>query len=143
MAGKRTMGTALKMIKTGSEASDLVIAHIQSIGDQSTETDEIDVTTLDSPNGAKEYMQGAKDPGTVEITANNCGDGQVEALQAVFDSGKVRTWTETYPTGATLTYDAYISAFTFGEATVDGLMTASFTLRLSGEPVYTEAESES
>lgn len=135
------MGTALKMIKTGSEASDLVIAHIQSIGDQSTETDEIDVTTLDSPNGAKEYMQGAKDPGTVEITANNCGDGQVEALQAVFDSGAVRTWTETYPTGATLTYDAYISAFTFGEATVDGLMTASFTLRLSGEPVYTEAES--
>lgn len=141
MAGKRTMGTALKMIKTGSEASDLVIAHIQSIGDQSTETDEIDVTTLDSPNGAKEYMQGAKDPGTVEITANNCGDGQVEALQSVFDSGAVRTWTETYPTGATLTYDAYISAFTFGEATVDGLMTASFTLRLSGEPVYTEAES--
>ena len=141
MAGKRTMGTSLKMVKTGSEASDLVIAHIQSIGEQSTSTDEIDVTTLDSPNGAKEYMQGAKDPGTVEITANNCGDGQVEALQAVFDSGKVRTWVETYPTGATLTYDAYISDFTFGEATVDGLMTASFSLRLSGEPTYEEAES--
>lgn len=141
MAGKRTMGTSLTMTKAGSEPSDLVIAHIQSIGEQSTETDEIDVTTLDSPNGAKEFIQGAKDPGSIEVVANNCGDGQVEALQAVFDSGQVRSWTETYPTGATLAYEAYISAFTFGEATTDGLMTASFTLRLSGEPVYTEAES--
>lgn len=141
MAGKRTMGTSLTMTKSGSEPADLMIAHMQSIGEQTTSTDEIDVTTLDSPNGAKEYMQGAKDPGTIEVVANNCGDGQVEALQAVFDSGAVRSWTETYPTGATLTYNAYISELTFGEATVDGLMTASFTLRLSGEPVYTEAES--
>lgn len=141
MAGKRTMGTSLTLTKKGAEPNDLVVAHIQSIGEQSTETDEIDVTTLDSPDGAKEFIQGAKDAGSIEIVANNCGDGQVEALQAVFDSGEVREWTETYPTGATLVYDAYISAFTFGEATTDGLMTASFTLRLSGEPVYTEAES--
>lgn len=139
MAGKRTMGTSLTMVKDGDESDDLVIAHIQSIGDQATETDEIDVTTLDSPGGAKEYMQGAKDPGTVEVTANNCGDGQVEALKAVFDSGAVRDWVETYPTGATLSYKGYISTFTFGEASVDGLMTASFTLRLSGEPEYAEA----
>ena len=133
------MGTALKMTKAGSESADTVIAHIQTIGEQTTETEEVDVTTLDSPNGAKEFIQGAKDAGSVEITANNCSDGQVAILKTVFESGAVREWTETYPNGDTLVYDAFISAFTFGEASVDGLLTINMTLRLSGMPEYTEA----
>lgn len=138
MAGKRTMGTSLTMVKAGSESADLVLAHLQSIGEQATEAEEIDVTTLDSPNGAKEFIQGAKDAGSIEIVANNCGDGQVEALKSVFGSGTKRSWIETYPNGATLEFDAYIASFNFGEATTDGLMTISLSLRLSGEPTYSE-----
>ncbi len=133
------MGTALKMTKTGSESADLVIAHISSIGEQATETEEIDVTTLDSPNGAKEYIQGAKDAGSLDVTANIMKDGQVAKLKGVFDAGTVREWTITYPNGSTLVFNAYIASLTFGEATPDGLMTSSFSLRLSGEPTYTEA----
>ena len=139
MAGKKAMGTSLKMVKAGSESADTTLAHLVSIGEQTTETEEVDVTTLDSPNGAKEYIQGAKDAGTVEITANNCSDGQISALQSVFNSGATRSWVETYPNGDTLSYNAFISQFTFGEATVDGLVTASMTLRLTGTPTYTEA----
>ena len=139
MAGQRTMGTTLKTTATGSEAEDLVLAHLQSIGEQSSELEEIDVTTLDSPDGAKEYIPGGEDAGSVEVTANNCTDGQVAKLLAIKDARQVREWVETYPSGATLTYDAYISAFTFGEATTDGLATVSFTLRLSGKPEYAEA----
>lgn len=139
MAGTRTMGTTLVLTKSGSEAENHTFKHLQSIGEQGTEAEEIDVTTLDSPNGAKEYIQGAKDPGTVEVTANNCGDGEVTKLQALFASGEVREWTETYPNGASLTFDAYVSQLTFGEATTDGLCTATFALRLTGEPTYTES----
>ena len=61
MAGKLTMGTSLTMTKAGSEATDTVIKSLTSIGSVSGEGDEIDVPTLDSPNGAKEYIQGAVD----------------------------------------------------------------------------------
>ena len=139
MAGTRTMGTTLVLTKSGSEAENHTFKHLQSIGEQGTEAEEIDVTTLDSPNGVKEYIQGAKDPGTVEVTANNCGDGEVTKLKALFASGEVREWTETYPNGASLTFDAYVSQLTFGEATTDGLCTATFALRLTGEPTYDES----
>lgn len=140
MAGIQAMATSLKMVKSGSEANDLVIAHITSIGEQSSEAEEIDVTTLDSPNRSKEFIQGAKDPGSIEVAVNNCFDGQVETLRSVYQSGAVRQWVETYPDDAgTLTYSGYISALKFGEATPDGLVTANFTIRLSGEPVYAEA----
>jgi predicted secreted protein len=134
------MSTKLEMVKAGEETANLVLAHLQSIGEQATEAEEIDVTTLDSPNRAKEFIQGAKDPGSIDVVANNCFDGQIEVLQSVFNSGAVRSWIETYPDAAgTLSYSAYISSFTFGEATTDGLVTASFTLRLTGAPVYAEA----
>ena len=140
MAGIQAMATSLKLVKTGSEADDTVIGHITSIGEQASEAEEIDVTTLDSPNRSKEFIQGAKDPGSVEVTVNNMFDGQVAKLKALYASGDVRTWIETYPDDAgTLTYTGYISALTFGEATPDGLVTATFTIRLSGDPVYTEA----
>lgn len=142
MAGIQAMATSLKLVKTTGEAADLVIAHITSIGEQASEAEEIDVTTLDSPNRSKEFIQGAKDPGSIEVAVNNCFDGQVEKLRAVYQSGAEREWVETYPDGkGTLTYTGYISALTFGEATPDGLLSVNFTIRLSGEPVYTEAES--
>ena len=148
MAGVQTMATSLTLIKAGSETTDTVLEHLTSIGEQSTEAEEIDVTTLDSPNGAKEYIQGAKDPGTVEVTANNCFDGQVAIIKSLFDSGVVRNWKETYPTTASgttgmLTYSGYVSAFTYGEATTDGLATITFTIRLSGQPTYTETTGSS
>jgi hypothetical protein len=69
MAGVQTMATSLKLIKADSEPSDTVLAHLVSIGEQGSEAEEIVVTTLDSPNRAKEFIQGAKDAGTIEVTA--------------------------------------------------------------------------
>lgn len=138
MAGQRTMGTSLTLKKAGDETEDTILKHVSSIGEVSIETEEIDVTTLDSPNGAKEYIQGAKDPGSMDVEINNCDDGQVAKLQSLFDTGEVRDWLVTYPSGGKLPIKGYISNLTFGEATTDGLMTANITLRLSGEPKYQE-----
>lgn len=136
MAGQRTMGTSLTLKKAGSETEDTILKHVTSIGEVSVETEEIDVTTLDSPNGAK-------DAGSTDVAINNCDDGQVSILQALFDSGEVRDWLITYPSGGKLTLKGYVSKIAFGEATTDGLMTANITLRLSDEPKYlapTESE---
>lgn len=139
MAGIQSMGTSLTMTKSGAEEADLVISHIVSIGEQASEAEEIDVTTLDSPNRAKEFIQGAKDPGSIEVTVNNLFDGEAEKINAVYKSGEVREWTEEYPDSkATLAYSGYISSFKYGEATTDGLATYGFTIRLTGEPTYSE-----
>lgn len=140
MAGTRTMSTTLTKTQSGAESADLVLAHLQSIGDQASEAEEIDVTTLDSPGGNKEFIQGSKDAGSVDVVANNVFDGQAETLQSLFNSGTVEEWTEAYPDAAgTLTYSGYLSKFGFGEATTDGLATVMFTIRLTGTPVYAEA----
>lgn len=144
MAGQRTMGTSLTLTKAGSEQEDLVLKHLTSIGEQTNERSEIETTALDSPNGAKEFIGGDIDAGSLEVSANNCFDGQVEKLSELFNSGEIREWTETYPSGATLTFNAYVSALTFGEAaTGETLATANFTLRLTGLPVYDESPEDS
>lgn len=137
MAGVRSMGTTLTMQGEGSE-QDLLLKNIASIGELSSEAEEVDVTTLDSPGGNKEFVQGSKDNGSVEVEANNVYDGQAEIIDSIFDSGETRTWIVGYTSGATLTFDAYISARTFGEATPDGLDRVNFTLRVTGKPTYEE-----
>jgi len=140
MAGIQTMATTLTMKKSGDESEDTVISHITSIGEQSSEAEEIDVTTLDSPNRAKEYIQGAKDPGTIEVSVNNCFDGEAAQMYAVYQSGDERDWVITYPDDkATLSFSGFVSTFTHGEATTDGLATYGMTIRLTGEPTYAEA----
>ena len=141
MAGLPAMATKLIMVKSGSEAADLDITHLKSIGDQSTEADEIDVTTLDSPNRAKEFIQGAKDAGTMDFVINDMFDGQVEALDAVFDTGEVRRWKVVFPDGkGGFAFNGFIKNFTNGEVETDGLITRTLTIRLSGKPQLWEGQ---
>ncbi len=140
MAGTQSMATALKLVKAGSEATDTTLAHVTSIGEQTSEAEEIDVTTLDSPNRSKEFMPGAKDHGSIEVAFNNCFDGEVEKIRALFASGEIRTWEELYPDDAgKTTYTGYVAAVSKGEVAPDGLLTYTFTIRLTAEPVYTES----
>lgn len=137
MAGRRSMGTTLTMQGEGSEP-DLLFKNIASIGELPSTAEEVDTTTLDSPGGNREYVQGSKDNGSTIIEANNVYDGQAEIIDSIYASGETRTWIVGYTSGATLTFDAYISARTFGEATPDGLDRVNFTLRVTGQPVYEE-----
>ena len=143
MAGQRTMGSTLTMKKTGSETANTVVKSLTSIGAISGEGEEIDVTTLDSPNGAKEYIQGAVDWGTQDIAGNVTDADQVDKLRAVFDSKKTRDWEVVTPAGNKLSYKAFIQNFEYGEKTVDGLDTFNFTLRISGDVTFTPADPES
>lgn len=139
MAGTRTMGTTLTMIKAGDESSDTVIAHLTSIGEVSGEREEIDVTTLDSPNGAKEFISGVVDFGTFDVTGNVVDGIQTAKLYDIFNGQENRDWSIETPSGTTLKLNGYISNFTFGEKTTDGLDSFTATIRVSGKPEYTPA----
>lgn len=143
MAGTRSIGNSLTLNGVGSEA-DVLLGNIASIGEVSTEAEEIDVTTLDSPNGAKEYVQGAKDTSDLAIELNNVFDGTVELLNSVFSAGDNRSWTINYvgsdgvTSQATLDLEAFIKGRAYGEHTPDGLNKVTFKLRVTGDPVYAE-----
>lgn len=140
--GANAMGTSLTKVKSGTEAADWVVAHLTSIGEIGAERDEIDVTTLDSPNGAKEYEAG-------QLSASDCpiegmmkatsDDATIEKMMALLASGDVESWIVTYPSGATWEFDAYVKAFNCAEAAVDGQLRFNATLRISGLPSFTAA----
>lgn len=139
MAGTRTMGTTLTMMKAGDEAKDTVIAHLTSIGEVTGEREEIDVTTLDSPNGAKEFIAGVVDFGSFDIAGNVIDGVQVSALYDVFNGQQNRDFEIQTPSGTKLALNGYFSSFGFGEKTTDGLDTFKATVRVSGAPTYMPA----
>ena len=139
MAGTRTMGTTLTMKKAGDEQADTVIAHLTSIGEVTGEREEIDVTTLDSPNGTKEFISGVVDFGSFDVAGNVIDGVQVSALYDVFNGQQNRDFEIQTPSGTKLALNGYFSSFGFGEKTTDGLDTFKATIRVSDAPVYTSA----
>lgn len=147
MAGSRTMGTKLSLTSAGGTLElevPLDIKSLTTIGEIGGEREEIDVTTLDSPNGAKEYIAGAVDWSTQDIEGNITEDNkeQIEKLRSVFDAQAVGKWKIETPAKNTIEYDAFISAFKYGEKTTDGLDTFSMTLRITGDVTFKKAENE-
>ena len=141
MAGTRTMGTTLTMKKAGDEPADTVIAHLTSIGEVTGEREEIDVTTLDSPNGAKEFISGVVDFGSFDVAGNVIDGVQVSTLYDVFNGQQNRDFEIQTPSGTKLSLNGYFSSFGFGEKTTDGLDTFKATIRVSGAPTYLPASS--
>lgn len=136
------MGTSLTLVKSGSEQSDTVLGHLTSIGEIGGEREEIDVTTLDSPDGAKEYEAGQLSAGDCPIKGKMkaaADETQIEKMIALLNSGATRSWIVTYPSGATWEFDAYVKAFKTAPAEVDGQLEWEGTLRISGMPVFDAA----
>ena len=63
MAATKSLGTTLTQTSDG----DTLIADLTSIGEIGVTSDEIDVTTLDSSSGYKEFIAGFKDSGEVAL----------------------------------------------------------------------------
>lgn len=142
MNNVRAMGTSLTKTKSGSETSDWVVGSLTSIGEIGAEISEIDITTLDSPNGAKEFMAGDIDAGECAIAGyiKKADDEQtVVKMMTLIQASATEKWTVKFPSGATWTFDAFVKSFKTTEETTDGLIGFSGSLRLSGLPVYTPA----
>ena len=140
MGATRTIKTTLTKTKSGEEQEDLRIAHLTSIGEIGIESEEIDVTDLDSDGDFKEYIAGTKDAGEVSIAGNIHDETIVEKMMSLANSRSVEEWKVAYPSGATWTFRGFIKSFKDGEKTTDGLATFSATIRISGAPTYTPAK---
>lgn len=140
----RAIGTSL-VIKGTTSTDDVEIGSLTSIGEITIESDEIDVTTLDSTNGA-EFEAG-------NVTASDCSisgyikkqadEEQVADLLDLVSDGTTKEWEIVYPSGAKMNFNAFVKSFGLTEATPDGLVGFTGSLKLSGLPTYTPSSTPS
>ena len=71
MAGYKAIGSKLSVDTSATSTPTWTqIANLTSIGEIGLESDEIDVTTLDSTGDFKEFIGGAKDGGSIDLEGN-------------------------------------------------------------------------
>ena len=139
MAATKSLGVILEKVKSGSEQTNLTIEDLTSIGEFGVESEEIDVTTLDSTGGYKEFIGGFKDAGEMTLAGYTKSENNIAALKALADSQAVESWIITFTDGAKWEFDGFVKAFKEGESAIDGVRNFTGSIRISGEPEYTGA----
>ena len=136
MAGQKSLGTTISL---GGK----VIGNLKSIGEVGGTAEEIDVTTLDSEGGYREFLQGFKDAGEVALQGfllDNAETNQNEVVR-LFDSGENTQCVITFPSKATMTFNSFGKSYKIGPEEVEGAIGFSASIRVVGKPTYSAAAS--
>ena len=128
---KRAVRSVGTVIRIGTNA----IGDLSSIGSPSITQEEIDVTTLDSEGGFREFIAGFKDPGELNISGFFVPSdvGQVAVYEAL-ESGEVQDFEIIYPPqlGASWSFQGFVSSFTITAETEEAIGFEA-TIRVSGK----------
>ena len=138
MAATKSQGTTLKFTPEG--ASQVTIGRLSSVGEIQPDSDELDVTTLESEGGYREYMQGLRDSGEVELSGfHDAGDAGQKALRSAYADGRAGAFEVSFPDGTTVNFSGFVKSHTIGSAEVDGAIGFGAVVRISGPVVVAEA----
>ena len=133
MSATRSLGT---LLKAGTQA----VGGLTSIGGLELSSDTIDVTTLDSAGGYREFINGFKDAGEVPVEGffYGAGDAGQQALYALFESGIAEEFEIVFPaeTGASWEFTGIVSGFSTS-ADLEDPLAFSGTIKVSGKPTLT------
>lgn len=139
MAAVKSQGTTLKF--TPASGTQQSVGKLTSVGEISPDSEALDVTTLDSQDGFREYMQGFRDGGEVEVEGFfSAGDAGQSALRAAYLSGATGSFEVEFPDGSSVNFSGFVKGYSVGAAEVDGAVGFAATLRTSGKITLTEAE---
>jgi len=98
----------------------------------------IDVTTLSSPNGFKQFIAGLADPGTFDVEGYfDTSDSGQNALYNKFVGGTVDNYTLTFPAvvGASWTASCFIKDLDIGmDADTTKALTFKASIQINGQP---------
>lgn len=134
MAAEKSMGTTLTKVS----GSSLIVAGLTSIGEIGGEAAEIDVTSLDSPNGYREFIASLKDGGEVALSGFVKDAADLEDLLALFEAQTNENWEVEFPSGSKWFFEAFVKMCKEAETTVEGARGFTASLRVSGAPVYAD-----
>ena len=134
MAKVRSVGTTFKM---GESTATTKVGGLTSIGGVEISSDTIDVTTLDSDGGYREYLGGFKDAGDVSLEGYlDDSDAGQEAVYAALESGKVQKCEINFTNGSKWTFDGIVTGFSTS-ASLEDSVSFSATIKVSGKPTFT------
>lgn len=134
MTKMRALGTSLSYLPTYDSANAVtVVGSLTSIGEIAPDSEELDATTLDSPGGYREFLQGFKDSGELPLSGfHNADSAGQETMRALYASGALGYFWVTFPDQTVVAFKAYVKSHTVGAADVDGIVGYGCTLRISG-----------
>lgn len=140
MAGEAT-NKATRSLGTKLSKGEADIGGLTSIGGIEITADTIDVTTLESDGGYREFIGTFKDGGEVPIEGffnPDTESGQV-ALQTSLDAGLAEEYKIVFPTTpkAEWAFQGVVTGFKVGDVDVDGTINFGATIKVSGKPVLT------
>lgn len=100
------MSNALSGVGVSFSIGGVAIAEITSLECPTLEAEPIEVTSLDSAGGYREYINGFKDSGEVKIEGNFYpGDAGQAALKTAFENRTLSEFLITFPTAMAATWD--------------------------------------
>lgn len=114
------------------------VAELNSIGSPKLSLDTQDVTNHQSSDSYREYIGTLLDGGEVSIEGNFISsdtDGQI-GLITDMNNRTIQSFVITFPTAitATWTFSALVTAFEIGDMLVEGTLTFTATLKITGKP---------
>ena len=127
---QRALGTTLKVGST-------TVGGLTSISGVEITADTIDVTTLDSDGGYREFIGGFKDGGEVSADGYMSDKGTDEStLIGMVGDEEAKECEIAFPNGAKWEFDGVITGFSTN-AELEDAISFSITIKVSGKPTFT------
>lgn len=126
---KRALGTTLAIGST-------IVGGLTSISGVELSAETIDVTTLDSTGGYREFIGGFKDGGEVSADGYLSDLGTAEATLVTKVGGDEEDCVITFSNGATWAFNGVVTGFSTS-ADLEDAIGFSITIKVSGKPTFT------
>ena len=136
--------TRLMVKRKGTNENWVEIGRLTNIPMPSPESEEIDISALDSPGYAKEFMAGPVDNGSIELTGQyKAGEEGQRRLQEFYETKETFEFRIEAPeqsgvvVRASYQGEAYVSSCKpFGDATEGDILPFNAALRVTGDLIY-------
>ena len=130
---RKTFGTTLKW-------NAQTVARLTAINGIELSRNMIDITNHQSPDEYKEVLPGLIDPNevTIEGLFDETDTAGQHAMLTDFNAGTLREAIITFPatSGASWTFNGYITRIKIGDAPVEGYIPFSASIKPTGKPVF-------
>lgn len=111
----------------------VALAEVNSIDGPTKSRDTIDVTSLDSTGGYREFIGGFRDGGTVSLPMNFTHTSY-DTMNNDFESDVLQNYEIYLPDGSSFEFEAFVTELGLA-IPVDDKVTANVTLKVSGKVV--------
>lgn len=131
------VGTIIQKWAIGSSAW-TAIAEVTNISGPGMTRDLIEVTSLDSTGGYREFIAGFRDGGNVVLSMNYTRASLDEFL-ADFESDVIQNYEIVLPDGTSIEFEGYVQEFPLTIPT-DAQITLEATIKVSGQPTINSGQ---